>query len=332
MAIRVAINGMGRIGRMVFRAGFQDPKIEFVAVNNPSSSVADLAHFLRYDSVHRKFPGKIEHDETHLTVDGKRIEVLSERDPELLPWKKLGVDIVVESTGVFLTRELAAKHLKAGARKVLLSAPPKSPGIKTFLKGVNEHEYDKARDDIISNASCTTNCFAPMAKVLHDNFKIVHGFMVTVHGYTADQMLVDGNHFDLRRARAAAVNLVPTTSGAEKAIQEIIPALKGKLHSSAVRAPVVDGSLCYFACDIGKQVSVQEINQLFRNVSEYQMKGILEYAEEPLVSTDIIDNPHSCIFDSLLTEQDGNMVKVVGGYDNEWGYSCRMIDLIKMML
>lgn len=332
MVIRVAINGVGRIGRMVFRAGFQDPAIEFVALNNPSSSIADLAHFLRYDSVHRAFPGKIEHDSEHLIVNGKKIKVLAERDPEKLPWKQLGVDVVVESTGVFLTKELASKHLKAGAKKVLLSAPPKSPGIKTFLKGVNEHEYDKKKDDIISNASCTTNCFAPMVKVLNDNYKIERGFMVTVHAYTADQMIVDGNHHDLRRARAAGVNLVPTSSGAEKAIQDIIPALKGKLHSSAVRAPVVNGSLCYFACDIGKEASVQEINSLFKNVAQYHLKGIVEYRDEPLVSTDIIGNPHSCVFDSLLTEQDGNMVKVVGWYDNEWGYSCRMIDLVKLLL
>ncbi len=332
MVVRVAINGMGRIGRMVFRAGFQDPAIDFVAVNNPSSSIADLAHFLRYDSVHRGFPGKIEHDQEHLIVNGKLIKVLAEREPEKLPWKQLGVDIVVESTGVFLTKELASKHLKAGARKVVLSAPPKSQGIKTFLKGVNEHEYDKSKDHIISNASCTTNCFAPMVKVLHDNYTIEHGFMVTVHAYTADQLIVDGNHHDLRRARAAAVNLVPTSSGAESAVQEIIPALKGKLHSSAVRAPVVNGSLCYFACHVKKEVSVAAINALFKNVSQYHLKGVLEYREEPLVSTDIIGNPYSCIFDALLTEQDGHLVKVVGWYDNEWGYSCRMIDLLKLML
>ena len=329
--VRVAINGMGRIGRMVLRAGFQDPQIEFVAVNNPSTSVEDLAHFLRYDSVHRAFPGKIEVHDGNLVVNGKAIKVFSEREPEKLPWKQLNIDVVIESTGVFLTKELANKHLQAGAKKVVLSAPPKGPDIKTFVQGVNEHEYNKAKDHIISNASCTTNCFAPMVKVLHDNFGIDRGFMVTVHAYTADQNIVDGNHKDLRRARAAAVNLVPTASGAEKAIQEIMPVLKGKLHSSAVRAPVVNGSLCYFACEVKKKTSVAEINLLFKNVANYHLKGIVDYREEPLVSTDIIGNSHSCVFDALLTELDGNMVKVVGWYDNEWGYSCRMIDLLKLM-
>ncbi len=271
MVVRVAINGMGRIGRMVFRAGFQDSDIEFVVVNNPSTSVEDLAHFLRYDSVHRAFPVKIETKKDALVVNGKTIKVLSEREPEKLPWKELNIDVVVESTGIFLTKELANKHILAGAKKVLLSAPPKGPDIKTFVKGVNEHEYNKKIDHIISNASCTTNCFAPMVKVLHDNYQIDRGFMVTVHAYTADQNIVDGNHKDLRRARAAAVNLVPTASGAEKAIQEIMPALKGKLHSSAVRAPVVNGSLCYFACEVKKQTTVEEINKLFKNVSMYHL-------------------------------------------------------------
>lgn len=328
--IKVAINGFGRIGRMVFRAGINDPNIEFVGLNDlfPTES---LAYLLKYDSVHPKFDGTVSHDEKHLIVNGKKIPVFAQRDPKDLPWKDLNVDVVIESTGFFLTQELASKHLEAGAKKVLLSAPAKEESIPTFVKGVNEHDY-KPEMKIISNASCTTNCLAPMVKVLHDNFGIEHGFMTTVHGYTADQKLVDAPHKDPRRGRSAAVSTIPTSTGAAKAVARVIPELKGKLDGFAIRAPIPDGSITDFVCTLKKDATPQQINKLFKDVASHHLKNIIEYTDEPLVSHDIINNTHSCIFDSELTKViDGKLVKIFGWYDNEWGYSHRMIDLVKVM-
>ncbi len=329
--VRVAINGFGRIGRMVFRAGWDDPEIEFVAVNDLTSPEA-LAYLLKHDSVHKRFEGDVTFNEHSLFVDGKELRVFAEKDPEQLPWGELNIDVVVESTGFFLTRELASKHLTAGAKKVLLSAPAKSDDIPLFVRGVNEHEY-KPEMTIISNASCTTNSLAPIVKVLQDNYGIVHGFMTTVHGYTADQRLVDAPHRkDPRRGRSAAVNTVPTSTGAAKAVAKVIPALQGKLDGFAIRVPVPDGSITDFVCELAREVTAEEVNALFRSVSEHHLKGVLEYATEPLVSSDVIGNPHSAIFDSLLTKViDGRFLKVFSWYDNEWGYSNRMIDMVKML-
>ncbi len=331
--VKVAINGFGRIGRMVLRAGWHDPAVEFVAVNDLTST-EELAYLLRHDSAHQQFAGAVEHDEQHIIIDGKPIQVFAEKDPEALPWGELGVDVVVESTGFFLTRELAGKHLTAGAKKVLLSAPAKSDDIPVFVQGVNQHEYDKGSMHIVSNASCTTNCLAPMVKVLNDNYGIVRGFMTTVHAYTADQHLVDSPHKkDPRRGRSAAINIVPTSTGAAKAVAKVIPALQGKLDGYAIRVPVPDGSITDFVCELDKAVTAEEVNALFRNVAEHHMQGILLYTEEPLVSEDIIGNGHSCVFDASLTKViDGRFLKVFGWYDNEWGYSRRMIDMAKQMV
>ena len=329
--IKVAINGFGRIGRMVFRAGHKDKNIEFVAFND-LTDVKTLAHLLKYDSVHGKFSGKVEYNKENLIVDGKKIRVFAEKEPQKLPWKKLKIDVVVESTGFFLTKELASLHLKAGAKKVLLSAPAKSSDIKTIVLGVNEKVYDKKKDKIISNASCTTNCLAPAAKVLNDNFKIKHGFMTTVHAYTADQNLVDAPHKDLRRARSAAVNIVPTTTGAAKTVGKVIPELNGKLDGVALRVPVANSSVVDFVCELEKGATIEQINKAFKKAANGKMRGILEYSEEPLVSTDIIGNTHSSIFDSLSTNViNSSFAKVIAWYDNEYGYSVRMIELLKMM-
>ncbi len=325
--IRVAINGFGRIGRMVFRAGYKDSDIEFVAVNDLTDTKT-LAMLLKYDTVHGRFDGTVEAKEKALIVNGKEVKVFAEKEPENLPWGKLNIDVVVESTGFFTTKEACLKHIKAGAKKVLLSAPGKD--IKTVVKGVNEHEIKKG-DLIISNASCTTNSLAPVVKVLNDNFGVEKGFMTTVHSYTADQRLVDAPHKDLRRARHAAENIVPTTTGAAKAVAEVIPELKGKMDGIAIRVPTPDGSITDFTCILKKETSIEQVNKLFKNVSEYHMKGVLEYTEDPIVSSDIIGNSHSGIFDATLTNVNGNMVKVFSWYDNEFGYSCRMIDLVKMM-
>ena len=329
--VKVAINGFGRIGRMVFRAGIIDSAVEFVAINDLTDTKT-LAHLLKYDSVHGKFEGTVTHKEKSLVVNGKEIPVFAEKDPANLPWKDLNVDVVVESTGIFLSKELAGKHLKAGAKKVLLSAPAKEDDVKTIVKGVNEHTYDNKTDHIISNASCTTNCLAPMVKVLHDNFGVEKGFMTTVHAYTADQRLVDAPHKDLRRARTAASNIVPTTTGAAIAVAQVIPELKGKLDGIAIRVPVPDGSITDFVCILKKPATKEQINELFKNVAIYHLKGVLEYTEDPIVGIDIVHNPHSVIFDAALTNVNGSMVKIVGLYDNEWGYSCRMIDVLKMMV
>ncbi|MEM4282724.1 MAG: type I glyceraldehyde-3-phosphate dehydrogenase [Candidatus Woesearchaeota archaeon] len=328
--MRVAINGFGRIGRQVLQAGWKAKEIEWVAVNDITDT-RTLAHLLKHDSVYGEFEGKVDFTEKSLIIDGKEILVFSEKEPLNLPWKKLGVDIVVESTGLFTDRQGAEKHLKAGAKKVLISAPAKEPDI-TIVKGVNEHLYDKKKHNIVSNASCTTNCIALMAKVLNDNFGIEKGFMLTAHAYTADQRLVDAPHRDLRRARAAAVSIVPTTTGAAKAVGEVIPELKGKLDGFAWRVPVPCGSIANIVALVKKATTVEKINWLFSEVSKYHLKGVLQYSEEPLVSHDIIGNPSSCIFDAGLTYVIDNLVSVSGWYDNEWGYSNRMVDVLKLLL
>jgi len=328
--VRVAINGFGRIGRQILQAGINDPDIEWIAVNDLTDTKT-LAHLLKYDSVHGISPYTVTYDEKNLIVNGKVIKVLSERDPQKLPWKDLKVDIVVESTGIFSDREKAALHLKAGAKKVLISTTGKNSDI-TIAKGINENMYDKKKHNIISNASCTTNCLAPIVKVLNDNLGVKRGFMVTAHSYTADQNLVDAPHRDLRRARSAAVSIIPTTTGAAKAVAEVIPEMKGKLDGFAWRVPTPDGSIVNFVAEVNKPTKIEEVNWLFKQVSQYHMKGILEYSEEPLVSRDIIHNPHSCIFDALSTMViDGTLVSVSGWYDNEWGYSCRMVDVLKLL-
>jgi len=329
--IRIAVNGFGRIGRMVLKAGINDKDIEFVAINDLTDNKT-LAHLFKYDTVFGKFDGTVEATDSTLVINGKKIQAFAEKEPENLPWKKLKVDVVVESTGFFRTKELAEKHIKAGAKKVLISAPAKGDTpVKTLVKGVNDDEYKG--EQIVSNASCTTNCLAPMVKVLHDAFKIKKGYMTTVHAYTADQRIVDGPHKDLRRARAAAANIVPTTTGAAKAVTEVIPELLGKLDGIAIRVPVPDGSVTDFVCEVEKNTSVEEINKLFKSMANGKLKGIIEYTEEPLVSHDIIGNHHSCIFDAENTHIiDGKFIKILGWYDNEWGYSCRMVDMIKVIM
>ncbi len=330
--INVAINGFGRIGRMVFRAAYEQgfENIDIIAVNDLTDTKT-LAHLLKYDSVHGKFKGEIGFDENSLHVNGKQIKVFAERDPTNLPWNDLHIEVVVESTGFFTKRGDAAKHLKAGAKKVLISAPSKDADFDIVI-GVNEKDYDKEKHHIISNASCTTNCLAPVVKVLNDNFGVEKGFMTTVHAFTGDQRMVDAPHKDLRRARAAAVNIVPTTTGAAIAVTKVIPSLKGKLDGMAIRVPVPDGSITDFVCLLKRETSIEEVNTLFRNVAEHHLKGILEYTEDPIVSTDIIGNAHSSIFDSLSTKVMGNLVKVVSWYDNEWGYSHRMVDVVRKLI
>ncbi len=325
--MRVAINGFGRIGRMVFRAGFKDPEIDFVAVNDLTDT-RTLAHLLKYDSSQGRFEADISFDDSSITVNGRRVEVFSERDPFKLPWGDFNVDVVVESTGFFTSLEKASMHLDAGAKKVLLSAPSKD--ILTLVKGVNEHSYNG--ESIVSNASCTTNCLAPLVKVLDDNFGVERGFMTTVHAYTGDQHLQDAPHKDLRRARSAAINIIPTTTGAASAVGRVMPHLNGKLDGNAIRVPVPTGSITDFSCVLKKDTSVEEINNLFRSVSRNELRGVLQFTDEPIVSSDIVGNSHSSIFDSLSTNViDGRFVKVVSWYDNEFGYSHRMIDLIKLI-
>jgi len=327
--VKVAINGFGRIGRMVFKAGYKDKNIEFVAVNDLTDAKT-LAHLLKYDSVHGKFPGKVEAKGNNLIIDGKKLEVFAEKDPSNLPWKKLKVDIVVESTGFFRTKDKVQLHIDAGAKKVILSAPGKDD-IKTIVMGVN-HKDIKKEDTMISNASCTTNSLAPMAKVLHEKFGIKRGFMTTVHSYTGDQRILDGPHSDLRRARSAAANIIPTTTGAAKAVGLVLPELKGKLDGIAIRVPTQDGSVTDLVVELKKDVTAKDINKAMKNAANKELKGILEYTEDPIVSSDVINNPTPCIFDALSTSViEGKMVKVLSWYDNEWGYSCKMIDMIKVM-
>ncbi|MCF8219828.1 MAG: type I glyceraldehyde-3-phosphate dehydrogenase [Bacteroidales bacterium] len=332
--IKVAINGFGRIGRVTYREIMNRENIDVVAINDLTDA-GFLAHLLKNDSVHRRLDVNIKAEKDQLIVGDKKLKVFSEKDPENLPWKDLGVDVVIEATGIFLDKEGAAKHLKAGAQKVVLSAPAKGEGIDFVVLGVNDHILDK-KDDIISNSSCTTNCVAPLVKVLNDTWGIDNGFLTTTHAYTADQNIQDAPHKkDMRRARAAAENIVPTSTGAAKAVVKIFPELDGKLGGSAMRVPVIDGSLTELTVLLKKEVSVEEINKTFKKAAEEHLKGILQYSEEPLVSTDIIGNKHSSIFDSQLTSVNGDrgkLVKVVSWYDNEYGYSTRLVDLVEKMV
>jgi glyceraldehyde 3-phosphate dehydrogenase len=326
--INVAINGFGRIGRVFFRVAFSNPNINIVAINDITDAKT-LAHLLKYDSVHRKFDAEVKHDQDHLYVNGKEIKIFAAKDPEQLPWKALDIDIVVESTGHFLTRELAQKHVTAGAKKVILSAPATDDSITTIVLGVNDHIL-KADDIIISNASCTTNCASPMLKVLKQ-WGIEEAYVTTVHSYTGDQRLHDAPHKDLRRARAAAMSIIPTTTGAAKALGKIFPDLEDKLGGCGMRVPVPDGSLTDITCVLTDYPSVAQINLAFKQAAESDLKGILEYTEDPLVSTDVIGNSHSVVFDSDFTSVVGNLVKVIGWYDNEFGYSSRLVDLVIRM-
>lgn len=327
MAVRVGINGFGRIGRLVYKRMMQLGGFE-VPVINDLTDAKTLAHLLKYDSVHGRYPAEVKATENGISVGGKEIKIMAEKDPSRLPWKELNIDVVLESTGVFTKKEKLQLHLDAGAKKVVLSAPPKDDIDAIVVLGVND-EVIKPEHKIISNASCTTNCLAPMVKVLDDAFGIKKGFMTTVHAYTNDQVILDYPHKDLRRARAGAVSIIPTTTGAAKAVGKVLPHLKGKLDGFSLRVPTPDGSITDFVCELNKEAAKEEINAAFKKASETNLKGYLEYCEDPVVSVDIIGNPHSCIFDSLSTMSMGNIVKVIGWYDNEWGYSCRMVDLLK---
>jgi glyceraldehyde 3-phosphate dehydrogenase len=334
MPVRVGINGFGRIGRLVFRAMCQRPSEFNVVAVNDLTDPKSLALLLKYDSVHGRFGGTVDSKEMELIVNGTAIKVLKEREPSKLPWGQLGVDIVVESTGFFTDKEGPkggfSDHLKGGAKKVIISAPAKGPDI-TVVRGVNDHQVE-SKHQFISNASCTTNCLAPMCKVLNDKFGIIRGLMTTVHAYTNDQRVADLIHEDLRRARAAALNILPSTTGAARAIGLVLPELEGKLDGIALRVPVADGSITDLTAELKREVTVDEVNQAFKEAAGGKLAGILEYTEDPIVSSDIIDNPHSCIFDSQCTlvtpKGKGTTVKVFGWYDNEWGYSCRTADLV----
>jgi glyceraldehyde 3-phosphate dehydrogenase len=331
MGVRVGINGFGRIGRNFFRAQHAlGSDIEVVALNDLGDAKT-MAHLLRYDSNLGPFQGDVELAEGVLRVAGEEIQILSERDPAALPWGDLGVDVVVESTGFFTDRDGAGKHLAAGARKVLISAPATDPDV-TLVLGVNDDAYDPDAHHIVSNASCTTNCVAPMAKVLHELGTITSGFMTTIHAYTNDQVILDFPHKDLRRARAAAINLIPTSTGAAKAIGLVLPELQGKVDGISVRAPVSTGSLTDLVVSLDRETSKEEVNAAFKEDAAGPLKGLLQYTEDPIVSSDIEQNSHSCIFDSSLTMVRGNTVKTFGWYDNEWGYSCRLVDLIGKLL
>ena len=326
------INGFGRIGRNVLRAMSQQD-VEKIRAINDLTDTHTLAHLLKWDSVHGRFNGEIGYDENNIIVRGHKIKILKERDPGALPWKDLGVEIVLESTGFFTARDKAELHIsKGGAKKVLISAPAKNPDI-TLCMGINDSLYDASKHNIVSNASCTTNCLAPLAKVLNDKFGIEWGFMSTIHSYTNDQRILDLPHEDLRRGRAAAVSIIPSSTGAAKAIGEVVPELKGRLNGGAFRVPTPDGSVTDFAALLKKEASTETINQAFKEASnDASYKGVLEYTDEPIVSRDIIGNPHSCIFDSKLTLALGDkFVKVVGWYDNEWGYSNRCVDMLAML-
>lgn len=327
MTTKIGINGFGRIGRLAFRAITQHyaGKLEIVAINDLTDAKTN-AHLLKYDSTYGLYLGKVEATDDGIVVNGKKVKVLAERDPAKIPWRGLGVDIVIESTGLFTDASKAAAHLQNGAKKVIISAPAKGEDI-TIVLGVNEDKYDPEKHKIISNASCTTNCIAPVVKVLHENFGVVRGFMSTIHAYTNDQRLLDMYHSDLRRARAAALNIVPTTTGAARAIGLVIPELKGKLDGVAYRVPVPTVSMCDFVADLKKEVTADEVNGVFKSAAQGKLNGILRYCDEPLVSSDFKGDPASSIFDALSTMAMGNMVKVLAWYDNEWGYSCRLADL-----
>ncbi len=330
MAVKVGINGFGRIGRNFFRAAYKDPALEIVAVNDITDAKT-LAHLLKYDSIHGRFEEKVEVADGALVVAGKKVQVLAAKDPSELPWGKLGVEVVIESTGKFTEREGAEKHLAAGAKRVLISAPAKNPDA-TFVMGVNEKTFDPAKHRIISNASCTTNCLAPVAKVLLDSFGIVRGLMTTIHAYTNDQRILDLPHKDLRRARAAAVSMIPTTTGAAKAVALVIPELKGKLDGGAIRVPTPNVSVVDLTVELSKDATAEDVNAAVRKAAEGPLKGILRYVEEPLVSVDFNHSSYSSEFDALSTKViGGRMVKVLSWYDNEWGYSCRLLDLAKFV-
>jgi len=330
MSIRIGINGFGRIGRLVFRRALAQGGMEIVGINDLTSA-AVLAHLLKYDSTHGRFAGHVEVDGDTLVVDGRRIPVTAHKDPSLIPWKDWGATIVVEATGVFTTNADLDKHLAGGAERVVLTVPPKDAIDNIIVLGVND-EALKSTDRKVSNASCTTNCLAPVAKVLHDSFGILHGLMTTIHAYTNDQRILDLPHKDLRRARSAAVNIIPTTTGAARAVGKVIPSLAGKLDGFAMRVPVVDGSVVDLSCRLARNVTAAEVNAAMKAAAEGPLKGILEYTEDPIVSTDIVGNPHSSIFDAKLTTViEGDFVKEVAWYDNEWGYSCRVVDLVCRM-
>lgn len=327
--IKVAINGFGRIGRVTARAILKNENLQIVAINDLTDAET-LAHLFKYDSVHRTFDGEVSSSEGQINIKGNEIAIYAERDPANIPWAKHNVDVVIESTGFFLTKELASKHLSAGAKKVILSAPAKGDDIKTIVCGVNE-DILEGNEDIISNASCTTNCATPMIKIIDDLCGIENGFLTTVHSYTGDQNLHDAPHRDLRRARAAANSIIPTSTGAAVAVTKILPHLKGKLDGSAIRVPVPDGSITELTINVTKKVSIEEINEAFKKASLGAFKNIVAYNEDPIVSCDIVGDTNSCIFDSLLTQVMGNTIKIVGWYDNEVGYSNRLVDLINVI-
>ena len=330
MAVKVAINGFGRIGRNVFRASLGNKDIEIVAINDLTDAKT-LAHLLKYDSIFGGFEADVKAGDDKLIVGGKEIAVVAKKDPAELPWKDLKIDVVIESTGRFVDKASAGKHIAAGAKKVIISAPAKDPDA-TFVLGVNEHTYDPAKHHVVSNASCTTNCLAPMAKVIHDNFVIVHGLMNTIHSYTNDQQLLDLPHKDLRRARAAAVSIIPTSTGAAKAVSLVLPELKGKLDGMSLRVPTPDVSVVDLVAEVSKKTTAAEVNAALKEAANGKMKGILQIEESPLVSIDFKGNPHSSIVDAALTSvMEGTMVKVISWYDNEWGYSCRLRDLVLFM-
>ena len=332
MVTRIGINGFGRIGRLVLRAneGRNAGKVEVAAVNDLTDAETN-AHLLKYDTNYGRYPGKVEANNGDLVVDGRSIKVFSERDPAQIPWSEMGVDLVIESTGIFTDADKAAGHLKGGASKVIISAPAKGEDL-TLVLGVNDELYDADKHNIVSNASCTTNCFATMVKVLHDAFGIEHGLMSTIHSYTNDQAILDQRHGDLRRARAAAENIIPTSTGAARAVGLVLPELNGKLHGVAFRVPTSTGSITDFTAMVSKDVTVEAVNEAYKAASAGKMDGILDYNDEPLVSSDYKGNPHSCIIDGLSTiVMADRMVKVMGWYDNEWGYSCRTADLAALM-
>ena len=332
MTTRIGVNGFGRIGRLVTRATMEryPETLEVAAVNDLTDDKTN-AHLFKYDTSYGVYPGQVEADNGDLRIDGRSIKVFSERDPAKIPWSEMGVDLVVESTGIFTDGEKAAGHLQGGASKVIISAPASNVDL-TMVLGVNDGAYDKEQHNIVSNASCTTNCFAPMVKVLHEAFGIEHGLMSTIHSYTNDQAILDQRHSDLRRARAAAMNIIPTSTGAARAVGLVLPELNGKLHGIAFRVPTATGSVTDFVVNLSREVTAAEVNQAFQAAAAGSLQGILEYTEDPIVSSDVRGNAHSCIFDALSTlVMAGNMVKVMGWYDNEWGYSCRTADLCSFM-
>jgi glyceraldehyde 3-phosphate dehydrogenase len=330
MSVRVGINGFGRIGRNVFRAAAGNDDVEIVAVNDITDT-STLAYLLQYDSVFGIYPGEVSADGDAIVVDGRRVKVFAERDPGALPWGELGVDVVVESTGLFTERAKAAAHLDGGAKKVIITAPAKGPDI-TVVLGVNDDQYDPAVHHVISNASCTSNCLAPVAKVLDESFGLLQAFMTTCHAYTNDQRILDLPHSDLRRARAAALSIIPTTTGAARAIGEVLPHLKGKLDGFALRVPVPDGSIVDLTAEVGRETSAEEVNAAMKAAADGPLNGILGYTDAPIVSRDVIGDSHSSLFDSKLTMVRGTTVKVVSWYDNEWGYSCRVVQLATRLL